>query len=399
MQSNQNLSGRSFVGDVGGRVTTRCTRACVWSLGALVPWLVFSGCTESRSGGDTLVMSGRSEPASPQDAAPQAPPAGSDGFNTNVFAVPQEELSTKKDIPKLTGTITVSGYGQGLLQMDVLLPQDGNPVPPNTPPITVARFKSPGPYEVLIPPGAKEVGLVLILDLKGNGPDAEDPKLPYPKNPVKIDGLLTSGIDFVLDKAAVDAAAVETGSAPGSGAGDKAAAAAAAGQPAMTTGENGAGTTSAASAAPNAALSAGATAGSAPASAPSSAQGGSAPAVSSGGAGTGAAVSTAPAVNAAAAGANNASIKRGADALATLSGGSAPPDTGNTGASTTAPAPAKPSVAPAPAPAPDPAPASTSSGNKSSGSSSSAARPTSADGRPVTDVLDEALDGAPKLAK
>lgn len=400
MQSFQpfsSLSSDEATGSVGQR---RPARGWSWQVGLWLPWLVLAGCTESRSGGNALVMSGKSEPASPQENGNSAPPSGSDRFNTNVFAVPQEELATKKDIPKLTGTITVSGYGQGLLQMDVLLPKDGSSVPANTPPITVARFKSPGPYEVLIPPGATEVGLVLILDLKGNGPDAEDPKLPYPKNPVKIEGPTVSGIDFVLDKAAVEAAAAATGALAGSGAGDLAAAAAA-GQPPTASGENGAASTSAATAAPNASVTAGPSAGTGSGGTPSGAPGmASSPSTTS----------QAPAVNAAAAGASNVSVKRGADALATLSGGSSAPaassstpaassstpsgDTSKT--SSSAGATRQPAAPPSAAPASGSAPAPSNTSGKTA---TPGARPTSVDGRPVTDVLDEALDGAPKLAK
>ncbi len=119
------------------------------------------------------------------------------------FAYPQEELARMPDAPRISGTITVEGYTGGVLQIDVTLPVEGETSSSRgVPPITVFRQNTPGPYELYLPPGTEAVNLSLILDIKGNGPDAEDPKLIYEQNPITIAEPVVSGIDMVIDSAA-----------------------------------------------------------------------------------------------------------------------------------------------------------------------------------------------------
>lgn len=131
------------------------------------------------------------------EAAPDAPPSQN-------YAVPQEELARTADAIKLTGNIIVKDYTIGLLQIDATLPVDGAAAPPHgVPPITVARFPAPGEFSMYLPPKTEAVNLALILDLKGDGPDAEDPKLVYEKNPIEIDGDTVTGIEMVIDSTQV----------------------------------------------------------------------------------------------------------------------------------------------------------------------------------------------------
>ncbi len=154
----------------------------------LVGLLIAVGCSDKSA----VVSSSGEEEASEPGAPPQ-----------KGFAYPQEELARMSDAPKITGTITVEKYTQGMLQIDVTLPVDGETdTTRGVPPITVFRQNAPGPYELYLPPGTKAVNLALILDIKGNGPDAEDPKLVYEKNPVEITGPVVSGVDMVIDSTA-----------------------------------------------------------------------------------------------------------------------------------------------------------------------------------------------------
>lgn len=120
---------------------------------------------------------------------------GSDARVAANFAVPQEELVRSPDAIKVSGTITIKDFAEGLLQIDVTPPTTGS-----VQPITVARFKSSGPFELYLPPTATEVNLTAILDLKGNGPDAEDPKASYSGNPLKVTGKEITGIELTIDK-------------------------------------------------------------------------------------------------------------------------------------------------------------------------------------------------------
>lgn len=327
----------AMLGNVGRSSGTRAGRISrlvrLWGVGLAV---LATGC-----GNSTPELPAAGGAPGPLDAAAQggqgAGGAGTTTAQEGVFAVPQEELSTMKDAIKVTGTITVQGYANGLLQIDATKPVASAEPVQGIPPVTVARYKSPGPYELFLPPGLKEVTLNLILDIKGNGPDSEDPKLTYTQNPLKLEGAKLTGIDFVLDKTTIEAAAAsapnpEVANPPPQ----------AEGQPAPAGGADAAVAPSGAASAPAGGAS---TMGSAaPAAAPA------APAA------------TAPSAAApsAAAPSSTAPAKK-ADALSTLAPKSAP------------------ATAPAAAPAPGQAPG--------------------AAGKKVTDVLDESLDSAPKVAK
>lgn len=111
------------------------------------------------------------------------------------FALPQEELARKKDSIKLKGNLIVEGYTEGLLQIDVFRDVEGNQKP-----ITNARFKSPGPFEMFLPAGSTSVQLVAVLDVKSDGPDRADPKGEYSGNPLQVSGTEVQGVDITIDK-------------------------------------------------------------------------------------------------------------------------------------------------------------------------------------------------------
>jgi hypothetical protein len=292
---------------------------------------------------------------------------------SNQIATPQDVLERTADAIKLTGTIVVKDYESGLLQVDVTLPVEGNANPPQgIPPITVARYKTPGPFTLYLPPGTKAVNLSIFLDLKGDGPDARDPKAVYAGNPIKIDGRSVSGIELTVDKTPgalpptppPDQSGAGSGSAgAGSGRGIDALSALTAG-----TGSGSAAPASGTSPAPAAGTSPAPAAG--PAAAPAA---GTSPAAAPGTApAAAAATAAAPASPAAAPG--SPSTASGSLALTTAKG--APPAPASVAAS-------QPGSVGANPPGVKPVPAT--SGNST--------------GKTAVDVLDEALDGAPRAAK
>lgn len=187
---------------MGGRVPRRTglLMATLALTSSLVIGSFLAGCTDK-----TPQVTGSGAAVDDEEPTKQPPPPpDAQAVAQANFAVPQEELAKKSDAVKATGTITVKGYNSGLLQIDVVqAPKEGSAAL-GTPPVTVARFKAPGPYELLLPPGAGPVNLNLILDLKGNGPDSEDPRLAYDKNPVVVGTTPITGLDFLLDKDAVE---------------------------------------------------------------------------------------------------------------------------------------------------------------------------------------------------
>ena len=170
------------------------------AMGAAIGLLM--GCSETS--GDKTKGEDAASAGGDGDAASQSEDrhASSQG---GAFAVPQEELARKKDAIKVKGTISVEGYESGLLQIDVTKPVEGDEkLPRGVPPLTVARFKSPGPFELLLPAGTEAVNLSVILDLKGDGPSAEDPKAAFEGNPLTISGSEVEGVELKVSASEVE---------------------------------------------------------------------------------------------------------------------------------------------------------------------------------------------------
>lgn len=197
----------------------------------LIPALLLSACSDDET---ALKVGSPDHPIAGQSSGGQSggiEPGASGNLNQQGatiiqdYAVPQEELVlTPSSAMKVTGTIQVTGAEAGLLQIDVLPANAEGGMSNGVAPITVARFKSPGPYELLVPLKAEKVFLVLNLDLKGDGPDAADPRASYEKNPLVVRKDGATDINFVLDATQpqkdappVPPPGTDVGGAPGAG--------------------------------------------------------------------------------------------------------------------------------------------------------------------------------------
>lgn len=144
----------------------------------------------------------------------------------NVFAVPQESLANDETALKVTGTITIEGYEKGNIQLDVTRAKAGSK---SVQPVTIARYKSPGPFTLYLPAGTREVYLYTFLDIGSDGPTVDDPRGEYADNPLALDGAGKDGISLIIDMANVqqpppeDRSPQRAGAEPGTGEGDLAA--------------------------------------------------------------------------------------------------------------------------------------------------------------------------------
>jgi len=167
-------------------------------MGVLGGAVAMGGCSDQESAKTDSLSAGADRDQGADNNSD--PGAGNNG----AFAIPQDVLAKMEDAIKLSGTITITDYSSGLIQIDVTKAIDGDAPTQGVPPISVARFKSPGPFELFLPPETESVNLTLILDVEGDGPGSGDPQLSYDKNPVAISGSEVTGIDFLLEKIEVE---------------------------------------------------------------------------------------------------------------------------------------------------------------------------------------------------
>lgn len=157
------------------------------------------GCLLSVFGG--LCLSGCPKPMDVEDdgggsGGEVAAESSARSASENVFAVPQESLRDEPSAIKVSGEIVIEGYEKGIIQVDVTRSSAGGK---GVQPVTIARFKQPGPFELLLPKGTEKAYLYAFLDIEANGPTIDDPRGEYADNPVKLGGKSVDGITIAID--------------------------------------------------------------------------------------------------------------------------------------------------------------------------------------------------------
>lgn len=170
-------------------MSSRIVRGWILTAGFIL--LLGSACKggdESKDGASS--SSEKAQASGDKDSTPDA----IDRTLAEGMAIPQEELITSPRAVKISGIVTVEGYSQGQIQIDVLRDKRG----PQRP-VTTARFPKPGAYEIYVPSGLGPLMLNAILDIDSDGPSMSDPTGGHGKGTIEPKDSPLTGIDLIID--------------------------------------------------------------------------------------------------------------------------------------------------------------------------------------------------------